>query len=427
MKTTSRVLASLAVFASILVAGATPVAAASLPPSEWVKGPSQRVVLITFDGQAKADHLRNVLETLESRSAPASFFISGRWTEYHQDKVRAIRRAGHALGNRGYGTEPFTSLSDDELRASIIRAQQELAEVGAATAPYLRAPNGQRDLRVLRIAGSLGYRSVRWTYRAGGGLPATVQKKVVRNARSGSIISLDPWRKSHRKALAGIIDGVRRRGFELRTINALSNAHPIRWDVTLKAGSEGPEVSYLDKTLNAITYPAGTKDKEFDYRTLQAVYAFEKVHGMTRDGVVTPAQMTQIALSERPRTPKREPRNFIEVDVSRQVLFEVRDRRVVHTLPVSTGNEEYYEVDGETYKAHTPRGNFKIERKIRGERVSRLGTLYDPSYFIGGYAFHGSPSVPTYPASHGCVRIPMYQSLPFHDRNPIGTYVFIHD
>ena len=420
-------LASLSIVASTLVTGASPVAAAGLPPSEWVRGPRRPLVLLTFDGQAKAAHLRDVLDTLASKSAHASFFISGRWTRYHQERVHEIRRAGHALGNRGYGTETFTSMSDQQLRSSITRAAQELSEVGVEVAPYLRAPKGQRDLRVLKVAGSLGYRSVRWSYRPGGGLADAVQSRVVRKAGAGSIISLEPWRKSHRKALAGIIDGIRRRGFELRTLDALTNAHPIRWDVTLKAGSEGSEVRYLDKVLNSISYPAGTTDREFDYRTLQAVYAFEKVHRLTRDGVVTPAQMTQIALAKRPRTPKRDPRNFIDVDISRQVLFEVRDRRVIHTLPVSTGNEEYYEVDGETYKAHTPRGNFKIERKIRGERVSRLGTLYDPSYFIGGYAFHGSPSVPTYPASHGCVRIPMYQSLPFHDRNPIGTYVFIHE
>ena len=426
MKRTSRVLVSLSLAASSLVV-ASPPASAGLPPSEWVRGARQGVVLLTFDGQAKTRHLQNVLGTLESKKTRASFFLSGRWVRYHQNLARDIRRAGHVLGNRGYGTSSFLSLSNDQLRNSVVTAQQELAEVGASPAPFLRAPKGERDLRVLKVAGSLGYRSVRWTYRAGGGLSTAVKRRVVRNAVAGSIISLDPWRKSHRKALAGIIEGVQRRGFELRTVNALMNAHPVRWDVNLKAGSEGSEVNYLDKVLNSITYPAGGKDSSFDYRTLQAVYAFEKVHGLARDGVVTPAQMTQITLAKRPRAPKREVRNFVDVDISRQVLFEVRERRVIHTLPVSTGNEEYYEVDGERYKAHTPRGNFKIERKIRGERRSRLGTLYDPSYFIGGYAFHGSPSVPTYPASHGCVRIPMYQSLPFFNRNPVGRYVYIHE
>ncbi|HEU4480691.1 MAG TPA: L,D-transpeptidase, partial [Actinomycetota bacterium] len=89
--------------------------------------------------------------------------------------------------------------------------------------------------------------------------------------------------------------------------------------------------------------------------------------------------------------------------------------------------EEYYTSDGEQRRAHTPRGNFVIERKIQGERHSDLGVLYDPNYFVGGYAIHGSPSVPVYPASHGCVRIPMYQSRAFFNRTPIGMPVFVHD
>ena len=42
-----------------------------------------------------------------------------------------------------------------------------------------------------------------------------------------------------------------------------------------------------------------------------------------------------------------------------------------------------------------------VQRKINGVRVSRLGELYRPAYFVGGYAIHGSPSVPNFPASHG--------------------------
>jgi lipoprotein-anchoring transpeptidase ErfK/SrfK len=38
--------------------------------------------------------------------------------------------------------------------------------------------------------------------------------------------------------------------------------------------------------------------------------------------------------------------------------------------------------------------------------------MYRPNYFYGGYALHGSSSVPAYPASHGCVRI----TVPAMDR-----------
>lgn len=423
----SSITVTLALACSLLTAGAQGVGAATFPPSEWVIGPHQPIALITFDGQTKVKYLGKVLDSLKDKGAKASFFMAGRWVAAHPKKARLVNQRGHALGNRGYGTARFTSLEDEALRSSIQRAQAALNKVGPSPAPFLRVPDGVRDERVLRIAGSLGYRSVHWTHHAKGGAAEKVQRAVVRRARWGSIISLDIWRASHRRALPGIIDGLRRKGFELGTINRLGNVHPIRYDVTLQSGSGGPEVTYLQKILRRSSYPAGKLDGSFGYETLQAVYAFEKVHGLTRDGVVPAWQMVEIARKGRPPTPDRWAHNFIDVDISRQVLFEVRDDKVIHTIPVSTGNEEYYTVDGETYKAHTPRGDFRIERKIAGKRVSRLGTLWWPSYFTGGYAIHGSDSVPTYPASHGCVRIPRYVERGFFYRNPVERPVFVHD
>ncbi|HEV2756284.1 MAG TPA: polysaccharide deacetylase family protein [Actinomycetota bacterium] len=403
-------------------------AAAALPPSEWVVGPQTRSVVITLDGTAKNKVMDELLLMLERKKANLSFFLPGSWVAHHETRARLIKRGGHLLGNRGYGTAPFTSLDDSALRSSISKGEEALRSIGASGTPYLRAPKGARDLRVLRVAGSMGYRSVRWTQHPGGGLAKKIAYKTVAHVQPGSIISLDVWRKSHRRALPRIIDKLRKRNYNLRQLDALANAHAVRWDVTLNAGDSGPEVSYLQKTLSSISYPAGRRDGSFGYQTQQAVYAFEKVKGLTRDGVVTPQQMSEIAVSTRPsvRT-KGKPGSFVEIDISRQVLFEVKKGRVTHTLPVSSGNEEYYTVDGQTYKAHTPRGSFHIERKIAGIRVSRLGKLYDPSYFVGGFAIHGSKSVPVYPASHGCVRIPMYVRKAFFRRTPVGKAVFVHD
>jgi lipoprotein-anchoring transpeptidase ErfK/SrfK len=52
--------------------------------------------------------------------------------------------------------------------------------------------------------------------------------------------------------------------------------------------------------------------------------------------------------------------------------------------------------------------------------------MYYPVYFVGGVAVHGSPSVPRRPASHGCIRIPMYAAKAFYGTTPIGTVVLVH-
>jgi lipoprotein-anchoring transpeptidase ErfK/SrfK len=52
--------------------------------------------------------------------------------------------------------------------------------------------------------------------------------------------------------------------------------------------------------------------------------------------------------------------------------------------------------------------------------------MYYPVYIVGGIAIHGSPSVPRSPASHGCIRIPMYAAKAFHDSTPVGTPVHVY-
>jgi cell wall hydrolase len=118
----------------------------------------------------------------------------------------------------------------------------------------------------------------------------------------------------------------------------------------------------------------------------------------------------------------------LEVDIRRQVLFVTdTDDRVVYILPVSTGSEKPYFDKGERQIAHTPRGKFRIERKINGNRISSLGLMFYPSYFYKGWAIHGSIFVPPYPDSHGCVRIPRFAEKKLFDLAPIGMEVFIYD
>jgi lipoprotein-anchoring transpeptidase ErfK/SrfK len=112
-----------------------------------------------------------------------------------------------------------------------------------------------------------------------------------------------------------------------------------------------------------------------------------------------------------PRTVK--PGRSLEADLGRQVLLAMKDGNVEWVFDVSSGKSS----------TPTPRGNFSIKRAINGQRVSALGQLWRPRYFTGGYAIHGSPSVPTRPASHGCVRL-TNQEIDFiwaQDLAPIGA------
>ena len=72
-------------------------------------------------------------------------------------------------------------------------------------------------------------------------------------------------------------------------------------------------------------------------------------------------------------------------------------------------------------------GRFSVQRKLQGWHKSPLGLLYYPNYILSGIAIHGNPLVPATPASHGCIRIPMFAAKDFSEMTPVGTVVIVHD
>jgi hypothetical protein len=85
-----------------------------------------------------------------------------------------------------------------------------------------------------------------------------------------------------------------------------------------------------------------------------------------------------------------------------------QDWQPILITTASTGSGEYFcgGTDGCQY-AITPAGHFHFQFEHHGWDNGKLGEMWNPYYFDGGIAVHGLPSVPPYPASHGCVRIPM--------------------
>jgi lipoprotein-anchoring transpeptidase ErfK/SrfK len=155
--------------------------------------------------------------------------------------------------------------------------------------------------------------------------------------------------------------------------------------------------------------------------------AFQKVEGRKRTGKLTRAELQALLSAQRP-LPKYSGYAHVEIDLNRQVLFIVdATGTVAHILPVCTGNEKTYIDHGEIHRAHTPRGTFRVLRKIAGWRLSSLGLLYYPNYIHNGIAIHGSPAMAVYPASHGCIRIPMFASKKLSELIPVGTEVIVYD
>lgn len=176
------------------------------------------------------------------------------------------------------------------------------------------------------------------------------------------------------------------------------------WSGTLRRGDSGPQVRAAQLRLIALGYWLDGVDGEFGSQTTQAVLALQKVAGIERTGKIDRATTVVLTRGTRPQARTRAGSLF-EVDIQRQVIFIVSRGRTAWAINTSTGSGRYYVSQGVRSLARTPRGRFAINRQIDGERVAPLGVLFRPKYFYGGYAIHGSSSIPAYAASHGCVRV----------------------
>jgi len=165
-----------------------------------------------------------------------------------------------------------------------------------------------------------------------------------------------------------------------------------------RQGDSGALVGWMERRLAKLSYQSGIPDGVFDARTAEAVMAFEKIEGLERTGVVSSAMWPLLAGAERPLVRRSASGARVEIDLSREVLFLIADGVVEKATPIASGREGW----------RTPTGTFWIQRKLPYWRESPLGLLYKPAYFYGGYAIHGSYSVPAYPASHGCVRVSVF-------------------
>jgi N-acetylmuramoyl-L-alanine amidase len=185
----------------------------------------------------------------------------------------------------------------------------------------------------------------------------------------------------------------------------------------LRMGDSGPAVAELQQRLLDQGYWHDGVDGAFGSNTHHAVVALQKYWGLTPDGIVGPQTYGVLDRNERPRPFPTGGHRF-EVDPRRQIVIIADDHHATWVLDASTGAPE----------TPTVTGFFHVFRQVNGDDPGPFGPLYRPKYFFEGYAVHGYASVPTYPASHGCVRVTLaaMDMVWASGTLPIGTFVWVY-
>lgn len=181
-----------------------------------------------------------------------------------------------------------------------------------------------------------------------------------------------------------------------------------------------------EQRLAEMGYWTGPVDGRLDTASRSALIAFQKWQGRPITGKLTVAELEAIRSSNSPKA-REEGYPHVEIDIDRQVFLIVDEQGSVRILPVSTGSGKPFIDQGEQSVAYTPRGRFVVYDKIIGWEEGALGSMYYSNYISGGVAIHGHPNVPIEPASHGCIRIPMFAAREVSKLMPVGTIVLVYD
>jgi peptidoglycan hydrolase-like protein with peptidoglycan-binding domain len=192
---------------------------------------------------------------------------------------------------------------------------------------------------------------------------------------------------------------------------ARTSLEKVVFSPRLAVGSAGPSVLALNRELARIRIALGAVDSSFGLDTRDAVVAFQKLHGLPRTGAVD-ARLWRLLLAAQTPHARYPYGNHIEVSKPLQVLFIVRDGRVVLVSHVSTGAT-----------GNTPVGRWHVYSKAPGYLPDGM---FDSSFFLRGFALHGYDPVPFYAGSHGCVRIPIWLAPRIYGLAPYGSVVDVY-
>jgi hypothetical protein len=274
--------------------------------------------------------------------------------------------------------------------------------------------NGGNAMTVASHKGTVGLRS---SFAAPAGV-ATASVRVERNGHklydrdiaftvAGTTATLSTPINAHKAGTYRV--GVR--------VNGSLVGKVVEFDVLpshVNSGSGGASVKLMQSVLADQKYVVG-KSGSFDGRTQRALVAARKRLGLSRTATFDRKLATKLAKGQGTWSVRYPDHGrHIEANLSLQLIALIGNH----------GNtERIYTTSSGKPSTPTILGNFSVYRKDWGTNAKGM---VDSSYFIRGYAIHGYAEVPTYNASHGCLRVPVPDAASIYNWVQFGTKVDVY-
>ena len=185
-----------------------------------------KLVALTFNCAWNIDDLDSILSTLKKNEIRASFFMTGEWVENYPDAVKKIAKAGHDLASHGDGHKHMNSLSKEECMQEIYGVHKKVFELTGVEMDLFRPPYGEYNDTVIMAAQESGYYPIQWSVDSldlkNYGVKEMTERVVEHKAlENGAIVLMHNGTDYTAKALQGIIDGLKNKGYQFVSVSEL--------------------------------------------------------------------------------------------------------------------------------------------------------------------------------------------------------------
>lgn len=121
------------------------------------------MIALSFDAAWGNEDTRKILEILKKHQVHVTFFMTGGWVDSYPEDVKAIRKAGHDLGNHSEHHKNMSQLSEREIRSELLTVHEKVKKLTGYEMFLFRPPYGDYDNEVIQTASACGYYSIQWS------------------------------------------------------------------------------------------------------------------------------------------------------------------------------------------------------------------------------------------------------------------------
>ena len=185
--------------------------------------PAKPMVALTFD-DGPSQHTWNIVSTLQSYKARATFFIIGNQVATHEAAIDYILANHNEIASHSFGHKNLTKLSDVEVVNQIRPVDAALLEQHDYIPVMYRVPYGSRDERVLEILKQEGKPVIGWSvdpYDWKVKDKDTIVNHVLNSVKDGDIVLMHDIYEPTAQAVAELVPALQDKGYQIVTVSEL--------------------------------------------------------------------------------------------------------------------------------------------------------------------------------------------------------------